>query len=53
MIALVSEEYQGAVERAVMEVGGEVVPLRTGAPGVRREESQPMLTADSSTSTVR
>jgi len=37
MIALVSEEHRDEVAEAIRRVGGKLIPVRAGAPGVRRE----------------
>jgi mevalonate kinase len=47
MIALVREELRGKVERAIESVGGELVPVRTGAPGVRIESGDLALSVGS------
>ena len=46
MIALVSDERRDAVTRAIEGAGGEVIPVRTGAPGVRGEGSQRIAAPD-------
>ena len=46
MIALVGEARRDEVVAAIEGVGGEVIPVQTGATGVRREGSQRISIAD-------
>jgi mevalonate kinase len=56
MVALTSDERWDEVRRAIQGAGGRVIPLRTGAPGLRREDSRRIRiphSTDSSPSIIR
>ena len=40
MIALVGEKQRSEVKKAIQDAGGEVIPIKAGAPGARREDSE-------------